>query len=60
MDAKQAAQALQEADCLFTNTQVQEALDNMAQSITAKLETHNPLILCVMTSSDTLELSAPD
>ncbi len=49
MDAKQAAQALQEADCLFTDTQVQTALDNMAQTITTKLENHNPLVLCVMT-----------
>jgi len=49
MDAKQAALALQEADCLHTNTQVQAALDKMAQGITAKLEHNDPLVLCVMT-----------
>lgn len=49
MDAIQAEQALQEADCLFTHTQVQSALDKMAQEIGVKLENRNPLVLCVMT-----------
>jgi hypoxanthine phosphoribosyltransferase len=49
MDANQAEQALREADCLFTNEQVQVALDKMAQAITAKLMGRNPLALCVMT-----------
>lgn len=49
MDAKQAEQALREADCLFTNDQVQAALDKMAQAIITKLQGKNPLVLCVMT-----------
>jgi hypoxanthine phosphoribosyltransferase len=49
MDANKAEQALLEADCLFTNSDVQTALDKMAQGITAKLKERNPLVLCVMT-----------
>lgn len=49
MDANKAEQALLEADCLFTNAQVQAALDEMAQGITTKLKDRNPLVLCVMT-----------
>ena len=49
IDAKQAQQTLHEADCLYTHTQVQAALDKMAHAITDKLQGKNPLVLCVMT-----------
>ena len=49
MDANQVEQTLQDADCLFTNSQVQVALDTMAQAITKKLANYDPLVLCVMT-----------
>ena len=49
MDANQAEQALQDADCLFTNSEVQAALDKMAQTMTTQLKDRNPLVLCVMT-----------
>src|SRR5690606_34008235 len=42
---------LQEAECLYSYTEVSQALDNMASEITAKLENVNPLILCVMTGA---------
>lgn len=37
-----------EADCLFSADQVEVALDNMAEKITARHSENNPLILCVM------------
>lgn len=37
-----------EADCLFSAEQVEAALDNMAEAITAKHCENNPLVLCVM------------
>lgn len=49
MDAKEAARALQDSDCLFSDQQVQAALDKMAQDITNTLGQRDPLVLCVMT-----------
>lgn len=49
MDAKEAAQALQDSDCLFSEQQVQAALDKMAEDITNTLADRDPLVLCVMT-----------
>lgn len=49
MDAKEAVKALQEADCLYSDQQVQAAMDRMAQEITATLAMSDPLVLCVMT-----------
>ncbi|QBQ55063.1 hypoxanthine-guanine phosphoribosyltransferase [Nitrosococcus wardiae] len=37
-----------EADRLYTQTQVEAALDQLAEEITAKLSTQNPLLLCCM------------
>ena len=37
-----------EADCLFTNQQVEAALDSLAEKIAAKHSENNPLVLCVM------------
>jgi hypoxanthine phosphoribosyltransferase len=37
-----------EANCLYAQPQVEAALDQLAREITAKLSTHNPLLLCCM------------
>ncbi len=42
---------LKNAECLYSYTEVNQALDKMAADITAKLEDENPLILCVMTGA---------
>ncbi|MFE8070531.1 hypoxanthine-guanine phosphoribosyltransferase [Marinobacteraceae bacterium S3BR75-40.1] len=39
---------LDEADCLFTETEVQAAITRMADGITAQLRDANPIIFCVM------------
>lgn len=44
----QAQAVLAEADCLFTEAQVEQALDAMAQQITDKLGASNPIVMCVM------------
>ena len=49
MNANEAMQALKQADCLYTNEQVQSAIERVASEITQKLEKRNPLVLCVMT-----------
>lgn len=42
---------LEEAECLYSQTEVSEALDRMAREITHKLKDTTPLILCVMTGA---------
>lgn len=37
-----------EADCLFTRSQVEAAIDRMSDEITTALQDSNPLLLCVM------------
>ena len=44
-------QVLKEADCLYTQTEVEQQLDRMAQEITARHEDTNPIFLCVMTGA---------
>lgn len=39
---------LDKAECLYDLTEIEEALDRMAEAITDKLSDKNPLILCVM------------
>ena len=39
------------AHCLYTEAEVEAALDRLAQEITAKLAESNPLLLCVMTGA---------
>ncbi len=46
--AKEAWQAYQESDCLVSETQIQKALDKMADEIGAVLADKNPLVLSVM------------
>lgn len=42
---------LKRAECLYSATEINEALDRMANDITAKLKDKTPLILCVMTGA---------
>jgi hypoxanthine phosphoribosyltransferase len=42
---------LKEAECLYSASEVNEALDRMAVEITSQLKEKNPLILCVMTGA---------
>jgi hypoxanthine phosphoribosyltransferase len=42
---------LEEAECLYSFTEVNEALDRMAAEITQELRDSNPIILCVMTGA---------
>lgn len=42
---------LEKAVCLYSYTEVNEALDRMAKEITEELKDTNPLILCVMTGA---------
>ena len=44
----EARQVLEEADCCYTQSQVEQALDKMAESISQTLQDSNPLILCVL------------
>ena len=45
---KHLQQVKDDAVCLYTHSQIQTALDEMATAITAELATQNPLCLCVM------------
>lgn len=47
--AEQAHQVLENADCCYTKSQIEQAIDQMASAITADLGNKNPLLLCVMT-----------
>lgn len=48
VDLNEVQKVLSEADCLCNDAQVEQALDNLAQSITAKLKDTNPLVYVVM------------
>lgn len=41
-------QVRSEADCLYTQVEVEAAYDRMAAAITTQLSEHNPLLLCVV------------
>lgn len=45
---EKAQSILNNAECLYSTTEVHQALDRMAQEITKVLQEKNPLILCVM------------
>lgn len=49
MDSDQARQVLASADCLFSQQDVEQALDRLAADISASLADHDILLLCVMT-----------
>ncbi|RDI46042.1 hypoxanthine-guanine phosphoribosyltransferase [Aquicella lusitana] len=42
---------LEEAECLYSFDEINEALDRMAKEITHALKDKNPIILCVMTGA---------
>lgn len=44
-------QILENAECLYNNSQVLQAIDQMAANMTAKLGTTNPILLSVMTGA---------
>lgn len=46
-----AQQVYREADCLYSRTQVEEAITRMAQDISARLADSNPLVLSVMSGA---------
>jgi len=41
-------EVINSAECLYSFTDIEMALDNMAEAITEKLKDQNPLIICVM------------
>jgi hypoxanthine phosphoribosyltransferase len=45
----QAWEVFQQADCLFSESQVELALDNMAAAIQQQLAGTNPVVVCLMT-----------
>lgn len=49
ISTEQAGKVLADADCLYSEKQVMDALNRMAHEITARLGERNPLVLCVMT-----------
>ena len=44
-------QILSEADCMFDQVAVEQALDNMALAIEYELKDKNPIIICVLTGA---------
>jgi len=46
---EQASRVLASADCCYNHEQIQQAIDKIAQQISAELSGLNPLLLCVMT-----------
>ena len=51
MNHKDVQNALLQAQCLYTNEQVQQAITRMALDITHNLADRDPLVLCVMTGA---------
>jgi hypothetical protein len=51
MQPDEVRQVLADADCLYTQAQVEQQLDRMAAEITANHENSNPIFLCVMTGA---------
>ena len=51
MQSEDVRQVLKEADCLYTQAEVEQQLDRMAGEITARHENSNPIFLCVMTGA---------
>ncbi len=45
---EQAWEVFQQADCLFSEPQVESALDNMAAAIRRQLAATNPVVVCLM------------
>jgi len=49
LSLEQIQEVLENADRLFDKTQVKAAYDKMAEEITARLQNHLPIVLCVLT-----------
>ena len=49
INAQQAWQVLQQADCLHASETVETALDSMAAGITRLLADKDPILVCIMT-----------
>lgn len=49
IDAMKAQEVFKRAECLFTDEQVQAALDQMASKINKAIAHDNPLVICVLT-----------
>ena len=49
INAVQAQQVYERAECLFSESEVKSALDRVADEISTQLSAKNPLVLCVMT-----------
>lgn len=47
-DREEAARVLEEAECLYTAEQVDEALDRLAEAVTERVGDSDPVFLCVM------------
>jgi len=48
MDVENINEVYKESDCLYDQSKINAALDQMAKNITADLKDKNPLVLCVM------------
>ena len=48
LDLEHVRQVMNEADCLFTQQQVEAAMDSMATAITDALQDSNPIVYSVM------------
>ena len=48
LDLDHVRQVMDEADCLYTQQQVEAAMDQMAAAITEKLKDSNPIVYSVM------------
>ena len=51
MDTNKIQSILKDAECLYSFSEINEALDRMARQITQQIKDTNPLILCVMTGA---------
>ncbi|WP_028239679.1 hypoxanthine-guanine phosphoribosyltransferase [Stutzerimonas azotifigens] len=48
VDIAHIRQVMAEADCLYTEAQVEAAIDSVAEQISARLADRNPVVFCVM------------
>jgi len=53
---EQATQLFETSECLYTQAQVEKALDAMAADITLRLSTENPLLIAVLKGGMAAEL----
>lgn len=51
MQSEDFNKVFERADCLYSDEQVRDAINSMAEKITQDLATRNPVVLCVMTGA---------